>query len=90
MNEVCNMPDECTPGRAMNIKEKMLALEEMQRKAIDILSATKRDVMGGEKNNEGPAPIETCMDTVASQNINRMVYILELLCEIRDALGVDV
>lgn len=90
MNEVCNMPDECTPDRAMNIKEKMLTLKEMQLKAIEILSATKRDVMGGEKNEEGPAPIETCMDTVASQNINRMVYILEMLGEIKDALGVDV
>ena len=90
MNEVCNMSDECTPGRAMNIKEKMLTLEEMQIKAIEILSATKRDVMGGEKNKEGPAPIETCMDTVASQNINRMGYILELLGEIKDALGVEV
>lgn len=90
MNEVCNMPDECTPDRAMNIKEKMLTLEEMQLKAIDILAATKRDVIGGEKNKEGPAPIETCMDILASQNNNRMAYILELLGEIKDALGVDV
>lgn len=90
MNEVYNMPNECVPDRVMNIKEKMLTLEEMQLKAIEILSATKRDVMGGEKNKEGPAPIETCMDTVASQNINRMGYILELLGEIKDALGVDV
>lgn len=90
MNEVYNMPNECVPDRVMNIKEKMLTLEEMQLKAIEILSATKRDVMGGEKNKEGPAPIETCMDSVASQNINRMAYILELLGEIKDALGVDV
>ena len=90
MNEVYNMPNECVPDRVMNIKEKMLTLEEMQLKAIEILSATKRDVMGGEKNKEGPAPIETCMDTVASQNVNRMVYILEMLGEIKDALGVDV
>ena len=90
MNEVYNMPNECVPDRVMNIKEKMLTLEEMQLKAIEILSATTRDVMGGEKNKEGPAPIETCMDTVASQNVNRMVYILEMLGEIKDALGVDV
>lgn len=90
MNEVCNIAKECVPGQPMNIKDKMLAAADMQRRAIDILTATKRDVMGGEKNNEGPAPIETCMDSVASQNINRMVYILELLGEIKDALGVEV
>lgn len=34
--------------------------------------------------------VETCMDGMASQSLNRMDCILGILCEIRDALGVSV
>lgn len=89
VGEVCSIENECVPGRPMNIKEKMLTTADMQRKAIEILYAIKRDVMGTERG-EGPAHVETSMDEVASRTLDRMDYILGMLCEIRDALGVTV
>lgn len=54
VGEVCNMENGCVPGRSMNIKEKLLASADMQRKAIEILSAIMRDVTGAERGNGGP------------------------------------
>lgn len=89
MNEALNAAKECVSGRTMNIKEKMLASADMQRKAIEILSSIKMDVTGGEIT-EGDNSVETNMDDVASRSLGRMDQILGLLCEIRDALGVTV
>ena len=89
MNEVCNIANECVPGQPMNIKDKMLATADMQRRAIEILAAIKHDVIGTERE-DGPEPEDTCMYDVAARSAVRMDYILELLCEIRDALGVTV
>lgn len=89
VGEVCNMENGCVPGRSMNIKEKLLASADMQRKAIEILSAIMRDVTGAERE-EMEDLVETCIDGMASQSLNRMDCILGILCEIRDALGVSV
>lgn len=89
MSEVCIMENNCVPGQPMNIKDKMLAAADMQRKAIEILAAIKHDVIGTERE-DGPEPADTCMYDVAARSAAQMDYILELLCEIRDALGVTV
>ena len=89
MDEAYMIEGECAPGRSMNIKEKMFASADMQRKAIEILSAIMRDVTGA-KREAREDPAETCMDDVASHSLERMDCILCLLCEIRDALGVSV
>lgn len=88
MNEVCNAV-ECRPGRPDNIKEKLATTVEMQHKAIELLSAIKRDVTGAE-NADYPIPVANCMDDVVTQSADRMGFILELICDIKDALGVTV
>lgn len=88
MNEVCNMPNECAPARPENIKERMLKTVDMQYKAIELLSAMRREVTGTE-NNDRPIPVATCMDDVASQQCENMQFILELIYHVKDALGVN-
>lgn len=89
MNETCDVENECVPGRPMNIKEKMLAVADMQRKAIGVMSSIKMELLGGDQE-ECTNQVAICMDDVASQSLDRMDYILGMLCEIRDALGVSV
>lgn len=88
MNETCDVENECVPVRPMNIKEKMLAAADMQSKVIEVLSSIKLELLGGDQE-ECSNQVTTCMDDVASQSLDRMDYILGLLCEIRDALGVS-